>query len=301
MADGDGGDGDDDGEERGLDRFEIGDTIGTPSDGSNGHHEADDETERAATEADTESVESGPAEEPTGDAIPTPRERAEPDSGTEPPGDESPADTDNGETAALRETSEPEADTTQVDADAFDGDGPVFEETQRLRQRWLWAAVLGVSLFSVVTWLFNPTGQLLTVILLGVPAVGILGTYAARLETRVEADGVHIRFFPLHRSARVVKYDDLTGVDSREYDAFGDFGGIGIRRTRDAWAYVAKSGPGVVMERGDDMDVIVTTERPEELKRAVETGLSRSRGVEGGLDERWRAVANFEDSSRIDT
>jgi hypothetical protein len=56
----------------------------------------------------------------------------------------------------------------------------------------------------------------------------------------------------------------------------------------------------VVLERADRLDVVVGTDRPVELERAAERGLARSRGAEGGLAERWRAVANFDASDRID-
>lgn len=317
MGDGDtgGGDGDEDTDDADgdgvLDRFEIGDTIGTPSDSSNGRHESDAEADPGADAADADADAGGEAgpEPDSGGEIPTPRERASPEPEITTPRERAPPDAGNGD-AATRGASDAvegaeragsHGPTDAAGPNPFEGDGPAFQETQRLRQRWLWVAVLGVSLFSVVTWLFNPVGQLLTVILLGVPAVGILGTYAARLETGVHEDGVHVRFFPLHRKERVVAYDDVTGVDSREFDAFSDFGGIGIRRTRSTWAYIATSGHGVIIERAEQPDVLIGTEHPEELRRAVEAGLSLSRGVEGGLDERWRAVANFEESSRIDT
>jgi hypothetical protein len=291
MADGDSGGtgGEDDREESVRDRFELGDTVGEPdadADATSG--DADDgPTARSGEDTAPEDTDSAAAPEEDGPRILTPRERAaagaDRDQDTEAAGPGAAADA-----------------TDETAASPFDGDAPAFEEVQRFRQRWLWTAVLGVSLLSVVTWAFNSTGPLLTVLLLGVPAVGTLGTYVARLETTVREDGVHVRLFPLHRRARVVQFRDVTGVQRREYDAFGDFGGIGIRRTHDAWAYITGSGPGVVLERADRLDVVVGTDRPVELERAAERGLARSRGAEGGLEERWRAVANFDASDRID-
>ncbi len=265
MADGpdDDSDPDRDGEESVLDQFSIGDTVGEPADASNGHHE---------TDADRDD-----------DRILTPSERAA-------------RAADDGTTAA--------ADAGRDDvvrASDFDGDGPVFEEVVRFRQRWLWVSVIGVSLFSVVTWLANPTGTLLTAILLGVPVVGTVGTYVARLETAVHADGLHLRLFPLHRTERVVRFGDVTGIERSQVGVFGDFGGIGIRRVGGTWAYVVESGDAVTLERAEQTDVLVTTRRAEDLERALQVGLSRARGVEGGLDDRWRAVANLDDSRVIDS
>lgn len=170
-----------------------------------------------------------------------------------------------------------------------------FEEVQRFRQPWLWAVALGVSAFAVVTVVVQRPGPVLSALLLGLPAVGLPGTYLARLRTEAREDGLYITLWPLHRSPRRVAFADVTDHETIEIRPFRDYGGIGIRRTPGGWAYVVGAGGAVRLEREEAPSVVVGTERPEDLDRAVAAGVARAAAaVEGDRRPKWEAVADFQ-------
>jgi len=198
-----------------------------------------------------------------------------------------------------REVTPGDGDPRAGTAPAAGSDSPwSFEEVQRFRQRWLWATIAVVSALAVATVLFRPTGPVVTALLLVLPAIGIPGTYLARLRTEVREDGLYVQLFPLHRSPRRVGFEDVTDQETVEFRAFRDYGGIGIRRTPDGWAYLVTGGGGVRVERGEGTpSVVVGSRRPDELERALAAGAARARTtVEGDDGPRWRAVADFQRS-----
>ncbi|MFC6732071.1 MULTISPECIES: hypothetical protein [unclassified Haladaptatus] len=143
-----------------------------------------------------------------------------------------------------------------------------FRETQRFRQPWLWVLLVGLT--ALLLWVaFTETESLGERVL--VAALGVafpLFFVVLGLQTEVRADGVHLRFFPLHLTERHVPASDLTGFDAREYRPLSEYGGWGIRRGRNGWAYNVQGTDGVEL-RYDGKTLLVGTQRPKEFVAAL--------------------------------
>jgi hypothetical protein len=138
---------------------------------------------------------------------------------------------------------------------------PAFREVQRFRQRWLWALLAFVSLVSVVS------GGPLGLVVAGV-VVGFM--WSLRLTTEVRDDGLYVRFAPLHRSFRQVPWSDVSSVDSVRYRPILEYGGWGVRWRPGSVAYNVHGSRGVFLRRRAHRDLLVGSQRADELAAAVE-------------------------------
>ncbi|QCJ47475.1 hypothetical protein [Haloprofundus sp. MHR1] len=141
-------------------------------------------------------------------------------------------------------------------------DETTFREVQRFRQRWLWLLLGGGFAFSL---LLGPVSILGFAVF---AAVGLL-LYNARLETEVRDDGVYVRFAPFHRSPRRIAWEEITSAEATAYSPIGEFGGWGVRWRPGAVAYSVSGSEAVRIERTDDRDVVVGSERAAEFAAAI--------------------------------
>lgn len=146
---------------------------------------------------------------------------------------------------------------------------PRFEETQRLSRRWRWVVVTVVGSSAALVVVLSGPDPVTVVLGVGVPAGLVALSLLAKLRTTVEKDGVHVRFAPFHRRPRVVEFADVTDVERVTVSALGDYGGVGIRRDSDSWAYLVGSGDALRFVRAEKPDVVVVSGRIEAFHRAV--------------------------------
>lgn len=138
-----------------------------------------------------------------------------------------------------------------------------FRESQRFRQRWLWALLGGTLLFTLA---LGPASFLGAGVVLAVAAL----LYAARLTTEVREDGVYVKFFPFHPSFRRFGWEEIWRYEATTYSPLGEFGGWGIRWRPGAIAYNVGGDEGVRFARTSGRNVLVGSRRPEEMVRALD-------------------------------
>ena len=154
-----------------------------------------------------------------------------------------------------------------------------FEETQAFRQWWLW--LLLVPGVAVGWWFFvqqivlgKPIGSepapdwaaWLTWGLCGVGLPLLMGSL--RLVTRVDAAGLHVRFRPFLR--RSIGFDEITSAASVAYRPIRQFGGWGLRYGfKNGWAYNVSGNRGVQLVLADGKKLLIGSQRPDELARAL--------------------------------
>ena len=168
--------------------------------------------------------------------------------------------------------------------------GPsLFHEEQRPRQWWIWVVVLAVA--GMTWWTFvrqiilgEPVGEeplptwaawaLFLIIGVGMPLV----TLSLRLVLDVTAEQVTIRFAPITR--RVIPIAEIEAAEARTYDPIKEYGGWGIKGwSRRNMAYNMSGNRGVELTLRDGRQVMLGSQRADELARAVErqlNGLSTS-------------------------
>ncbi|GAA0677586.1 hypothetical protein ACFQDG_08645 [Natronoarchaeum mannanilyticum] len=145
-----------------------------------------------------------------------------------------------------------------------------FRETQRFRQPWLWGLLLGVTLLvGGSLYVEGASGPGAAIGLAVVVAVLVLFA-VAKLTVEVRDDGVRIRFFPLHLSARRVPLGEIERAEAVEYSPIRDYGGWGIRWTGGGKAYNVSGSEGVRLDRRDANELLIGSQRADELEAAIE-------------------------------
>lgn len=167
-----------------------------------------------------------------------------------------------------------------------------FSETQAFRQVWIWLLLGGLVLFMAygmyqqlafgLLWGDRPMsdpGLILTVVLMQA-LLFLFGMM--RLETRIDALGVHARFFPFHWRFRDFPWDDLVECRVRRYSPIAEYGGWGLRigffGRGSAWNVSGDQGLQLVFR--DGRQLLIGTRRPKELEAALDRFMHRDRGSE---------------------
>lgn len=193
---------------------------------------------------------------------------------------------------------EERADDDTPAAESTDSEEPTpsFVEVQQFRQRWVWVAFGLLTVYATVTVALNDVALRFAAVFVGVPAAALCLLYVAKLRTEVDADGIHVRFFPFHRSPRTIPFEEVVEYEAVEYDPVREYYGWGIRRGLDGWAYNVSGNEGVYIEREPKVDVLVGSQRPDDLEDAVALGVATSDTIAhhgGDRGAKWRAVAQF--------
>jgi hypothetical protein len=103
-----------------------------------------------------------------------------------------------------------------------------------------------------------------------VVALAVCGfMWSLRLITEVRDDGLYIRFAPLHRSFRRVSWTAIDSVEATRYRPLREHGGWGIRWRPGTIAYNVSGSRGIYLTRPDDRDLLVGSQRPDELATAI--------------------------------
>lgn len=136
----------------------------------------------------------------------------------------------------------------------------LFRETQRMRQPWIWALLGLASVPALAFGSIVGLGVLLTV-------VGLI--YSIQLITEVRADGIYVRFAPIHRSFRRLPFDQIERVERTEFGLL-TYGGIGIRWTPDTVAYMTTRGSGIKIDRENAKSVVIGSQEPSALVNAID-------------------------------
>lgn len=156
-----------------------------------------------------------------------------------------------------------------------------FREEQRFRQKWIWLVALGTAgivWYGAVSQLVlgrpfgdRPASDGLLLVLLLAFGVGLpLFFRALRLVTAVDAGGVHFRFVPFHRAARVLPPEYIVKYEARTYKPLLEYGGWGIRSGRSGDAYNVSGDRGVQFELAGGQRILIGTQRPEEFVAALD-------------------------------
>ena len=149
---------------------------------------------------------------------------------------------------------------------------PDFRETQWFARRWWWLLLV---LLGAAVWLgySSPQYNLKSRLLLASPGlvIGLLVVLLAllRLEVRLDADGVHCRYFPLLWRWRHWPWSEFRQVFARRYSPLGDYGGWGLRGLRGNKAYNVWGSEGLQLVFKSNNRLLLGTQRPEEVRAAL--------------------------------
>ena len=148
----------------------------------------------------------------------------------------------------------------------------IFQETQRFRQIWIWALILGMSGFSISSLFLLEDKAPLTFGDLAFPLGGILLLnilfLSFTLTTRIVANSLSYRFFPFTRW-RTFRFEEMEALDLVEYNGLWEYGGWGIKWNGDTWSYTTGGKWGVIVKT-TDKKFLLGTQKPEEVRQVID-------------------------------
>ena len=173
---------------------------------------------------------------------------------------------------------------SERDVNQENGREVVFREVQTFRQVWIWVIVVALASlmwYTLVQQLLlgspvgeNPMPDLVLVIFWLVFGIGLPALFVfSRLVTEVRNDGIYIRYIPFHRSFRRIGFEQLRRYEVRTYRPLAEYGGWGIRYgfKGKGRAYNVSGNRGVQIELSNGKRLLIGSQRPEDLVRAIET------------------------------
>jgi hypothetical protein len=152
----------------------------------------------------------------------------------------------------------------------------LFEESQRFTQWWIWAIILGALGFSIYAnmetiqkgdSLFNWTNFSIIIPVFIIPAL----FYFLTLKTRVEENGIYVRFIPFHLKEIFIAWDQLENCSVRTYSPLGEYGGWGIKYGLGGAGkvYNVSGNQGLQLVFKDGSRLLIGTQKPQELQEIL--------------------------------
>ena len=139
----------------------------------------------------------------------------------------------------------------------------LFEETQRFTQWWVW-----IILFFSLAPLFYVETNSLYVKLIAVSLLVFI--YIIKLNVKVDNNGLHYQFFPIHMKHRTIKFEEFIKFEAITYSPIMDYGGWGIRHRFKSKAYNIKGNRGVKIHLKNGKNILFGSQHPEALAKALE-------------------------------
>lgn len=155
----------------------------------------------------------------------------------------------------------------------------VFSETQKFRQWWLWLILIGLNGVFVffafeqigVGHKFGNLSATDVIVLVATGFILLLNLlfFNFRLETRIQTDGIYMRFFPFHKSFNYYSWEMIDQSYVRAYSPVREYGGWGIRTGQNGEAFNISGNQGLQMEFKGHRRLLIGTNKPEELNAAL--------------------------------
>lgn len=152
----------------------------------------------------------------------------------------------------------------------------MFKEKQSFREKFLGTYLSFIALVIFVFLVF-PEWSMMAIPFLLIVFGAISIAYLAELYTKVKYDGVHIQFFPIHLSERVITWDEIEDFQAEKYNPILEFAGWGIRWRPKKMAYNVSGNKGVRITKKNGKEILIGSDRAEEMETAIREEKRRAR------------------------
>lgn len=152
----------------------------------------------------------------------------------------------------------------------------VFTEKQYFRQWWiigLMTFINALFAYGAVSQLIfdvpfgnhpmNDTGLLVLLIFLGIFNYFF---FTMRLETKVDAEGISVKYFPLLIKPRFYSWKEIKTIEIRQYRPLAEYGGWGLRGWRKNQALNVSGNIGIQLVFINEHKLLIGTQKPDELR-----------------------------------
>ena len=147
----------------------------------------------------------------------------------------------------------------------------IYEENQSFVTWWMCLLYLLVLAISVYTgWSNSDRGRIdgfSVGALIGFGALSVI--FLMRLRSRIDEEGIHIRFFPFIWKEKTWRWDEIGNVYVKRYSPWA-YGGWGYRFGRGGIAFTTKGSYAIhLVVRKNGANILIGTQKPEEVNEAL--------------------------------
>lgn len=160
-----------------------------------------------------------------------------------------------------------------------------FREVQFARQWWvtlLLVITTGATLYGLFQqlvlgrpWGNHPVSNEAFLLIEGALVAFVIWIHLIRLETRVEDDALVIRYTGLWPTRRIPLWD-ISQARAVTYNPLLSCGGWGVRWRGKGMVYNARGNRGVEIELRDGRNVLIGSQRPDELTETLQSRMAPS-------------------------
>ncbi len=153
----------------------------------------------------------------------------------------------------------------------------LFSEQQYFRKWWVWLILIGIN--GLV--LYKGFGSLLyggsleyihpdDVMVAGTILLVTVFILIIHLDTRIYADGIYVRFFPLNLELKKYGWEEISSSYLREYQPIVEYGGWGLRWGPSGKALTISGKQGLQLETADGHRLLIGTRKATEMEQTLE-------------------------------
>ncbi len=150
---------------------------------------------------------------------------------------------------------------------------PIFNETQRFRQVWIWTILLvitGIAVGTMIYQLINDTqtslGELIIPVGILVFVNGLF--FSMHLTTRFDSESISYSYFPF-LGQRKYNWKEIESMELIAYNGLLEYGGWGIKWNGDCWSYTTGGTHGILIKT-KDKKFLLGTQNPTEVKKVID-------------------------------
>lgn len=149
-----------------------------------------------------------------------------------------------------------------------------YKEIQKFDQWWIKLILILVVFFTILPIVMLSKEQGIDQNMFWVVLLTVLITFAAialfytlRLETSIDAKGIHYRFYPF--SGKTIPWKEIDECYVRQYSPLKEYGGWGIRFGPNGKAYNVKGNKGIQVKLKSGKKILFGTQNETEVKNVI--------------------------------
>ena len=148
----------------------------------------------------------------------------------------------------------------------------MYNETQRFTQWWLWLILLSVWGLMVYSFIMAPPQtDTAAFVSFGIGILLPLLFWQMKLTTRIEAEGIYVRFSPFHFKEKFFEWESISASYVRTYSPLKEYGGWGIKYgfNGQGLVYNVVGNLGLQLKFKESEPVLIGTQKGEEIKAVL--------------------------------
>ncbi|MGJ1389294.1 hypothetical protein ACR78F_02890 [Sphingobacterium spiritivorum] len=161
-----------------------------------------------------------------------------------------------------------------------------FNEVQSFSQWWLWISLIalfipiyksGASMSLPESW-YRMLAEIVTYVPFYIWLALVLFFVAIKLRTEINDNGIYVDFKPFLWN-KTYRFEDIHTYKVVKYSIF-DYGGWGMRISSAGIAYTTKGKYGLKLALKNGRQILIGTQRPEELSKIMDEFLKSKKADE---------------------